>query len=160
MRSRDPSDERFEHAGADSGGETGIDVERLASEDRAVVGGKEVDQGSCVFGLRDHPERGSLPDDRRLLVTVLLGGFLQTIADAGSVEWKAPLPVVARMLVSFFDGLALGWVVDRNSDEARAALDGFIEGLALMARPRSEASPRPGRGKSARPGAAPHMAAT
>ena len=41
--------------------------------------------------------------------------------------------VVARMVVSFFDGLALGWVVDRNVDEARAALDGFIEGLALMA---------------------------
>jgi AcrR family transcriptional regulator len=69
-------------------------------------------------------------------------GFLQRIADAGAVEWKAPLTVVARMLVSFFDGLALGWVVDRNSDEARAALDGFIEGLALMARPRSEVSRR------------------
>jgi AcrR family transcriptional regulator len=86
--------------------------------------------------------------------------FLQTIADAGAVEWKAPLPVVARMLVSFFDGLALGWVVDRKSDEARAALDGLIEGLALMARPRSEASPRPGRRESARPGTAPQMAAT
>jgi hypothetical protein len=43
------------------------------------------------------------------------------------------------MVVSLFDGLALGWVVDRNSDEARATLDGFIEGLALMARPQSEA---------------------
>jgi hypothetical protein len=67
--------------------------------------------------------------------------YLRTVADAGAVEWKAPLAVVTRMVVSFFDGLALGWVVDRNSDEARAALDGFIDGLALMARPRSEASP-------------------
>ena len=67
---------------------------------------------------------------------------LQAMADAGDVEWAVPLPVAARMLVSFFDGLALGWIVDRDSAEARAALDGFTEGLALMARPRSEASRR------------------
>jgi len=70
--------------------------------------------------------------------------YLQTVADAGLVEWKAPLAAVTRMVVSIFDGLALGWVVDRNTDEARAALDGFIEGLALMARPRLEVSRRPG----------------
>ena len=69
--------------------------------------------------------------------------FLQTIAEAGAVEWKTPLTVVARMLVAFVDGLALGWIVDRDSDEARAALDGFIEGLALMARPQPADSPRP-----------------
>ena len=67
---------------------------------------------------------------------------LQAIADVGDVEWAVPLPVAARMLISFFDGLALGWIVDRNSAEARAALDGFTEGLALMARPRSEVSRR------------------
>jgi TetR/AcrR family transcriptional regulator, regulator of biofilm formation and stress response len=65
--------------------------------------------------------------------------YLQTLADAGAVEWRTPLAVVTRMVVSLFDGLALGWVVDRNSDEARATLDGYIEGLALMARPQSQA---------------------
>jgi len=62
---------------------------------------------------------------------------LQALADAANVEWALPLPVVARMLVAFFDGLALGWLVDRDSAAARAALDGFIEGLARMARPPS-----------------------
>jgi hypothetical protein len=64
--------------------------------------------------------------------------YLQAVADAAEIEWTAPLPVVARMLVSFFDGLVLGWLVDHNSDEASATLDGFIDGIALMARPRSE----------------------
>lgn len=69
--------------------------------------------------------------------------FLQTIAEAGAVEWNPPLTVVARMLVAFLDGLALGWIVERDSDEARAALEGFIDGLALMAHPQSADSPRP-----------------
>ena len=69
--------------------------------------------------------------------------FLQTIAEAGAVEWNTPLTVVARMLVAFLDGLALGWIVERDSDEARAALEGFIDGLALMAHPQSADSPRP-----------------
>lgn len=68
--------------------------------------------------------------------------FLEAIADVGAVEWKAPVTVVARMLVSLVDGLALGWVVDRNSGDARAALDEFAEGLALMARPRSPSARR------------------
>ena len=76
---------------------------------------------------------------------------LQAIADASDVEWAVPLPVAARMLIAFFDGLALGWIVDRNSAEARAALDGFIEGLALMARPRSAVSRRRSRRDAARP---------
>jgi hypothetical protein len=40
------------------------------------------------------------------------------------------------MLVSFIDGMALGWIIDRNSSEARAALDAFADGLAALTRPR------------------------
>lgn len=76
--------------------------------------------------------------------------LLQTIADAADVDWTAPLPVMARMFVSFVDGLALGWIVDRNSDEARAALDGFVDALAKMAGPRSAPTPQPHLGNAAR----------
>jgi hypothetical protein len=31
--------------------------------------------------------------------------------------------------------MGLGWLVDGNSDEARAALDPFIDGVCLLARP-------------------------
>lgn len=67
--------------------------------------------------------------------------LLEGIAEAAGVEWAAPVHLVARMFVSFFDGLCLGWIVDRNSEEARAALDGFIRGLSLMA---SDAHGSPG----------------
>jgi hypothetical protein len=47
-----------------------------------------------------------------------------------------PLPVASRMPVSFIDGMALGWIIDRSSSEARAALDAFADGPAVPTRPR------------------------
>lgn len=73
--------------------------------------------------------------------------YLQAISDAAGIEWIVPLPVASRMLVSFIDGMALGWVVDRNSGEARAALDAFADGLALLTRPRSADSADRGRAR-------------
>ena len=70
--------------------------------------------------------------------------YLQAISDAVDVEWTVPLPVASRLLVSFIDGMALGWVIDHNSGEARAALDAFADGLALLTRPRL--ADRAGRG--------------
>jgi hypothetical protein len=60
--------------------------------------------------------------------------YLRDVAAAAGIEWAVPVPVVSRMLVSFIDGMGLGWLVDRNTDEARAALEAFIDGLCLLAR--------------------------
>jgi AcrR family transcriptional regulator len=62
--------------------------------------------------------------------------YLQTVGDAADVDWAPSLAVVSRIVVSFLDGLSLGWLVDRNSEEARAAVDAFAEQLATLARPR------------------------
>jgi AcrR family transcriptional regulator len=64
--------------------------------------------------------------------------YLQAVGDAADVDWTPSLPVASRMVVSFLDGLALGWLVDRNSDEALATVDAFAEQLATLARPRSD----------------------
>jgi AcrR family transcriptional regulator len=65
------------------------------------------------------------------------GQYLQAVGDAADVDWSPSIAVVSRIVVSFLDGLSLGWLVDRNSDEARAAVDAFAEQLATLARPRS-----------------------
>lgn len=65
---------------------------------------------------------------------------MQAISDTAGVEWTVPLPVASRMLVSFIDGMALGWVIDHNSEEARAALDAFADGLAVLTRTRRPAT--------------------
>ncbi|HWF56251.1 MAG TPA: TetR family transcriptional regulator [Solirubrobacteraceae bacterium] len=62
--------------------------------------------------------------------------YLQAAGDAADVHWTPSLAVASRIVVSFLDGLALGWLVDRNSGEARAAIDTFAEQLATLARPR------------------------
>jgi AcrR family transcriptional regulator len=61
--------------------------------------------------------------------------YLEDVSAAAGTEWSVPLPVVSRLLVSFVDGLVLGWVVDGNSADAGAAVDAFIEGLCLLAVP-------------------------
>jgi AcrR family transcriptional regulator len=62
--------------------------------------------------------------------------YLQAISEATGTEWTVPLPVASRLLACFVDGMALGWIVDRNSAEARAALDAFADGFAALTRPR------------------------
>ncbi|MDT7691426.1 MAG: hypothetical protein QOI75_793, partial [Pseudonocardiales bacterium] len=50
---------------------------------------------------------------------------LRDIAARAGVEWALPLPVLTRMLMNMIDGLVLGWLVDRDSELARGALEAF-----------------------------------
>jgi AcrR family transcriptional regulator len=63
--------------------------------------------------------------------------YVQAVGDAADVDWTPSLAVTSRIVVAFLDGLSLGWLVDRNSGEARAAVDAFAEQLATLARPRN-----------------------
>ena len=65
--------------------------------------------------------------------------FLEEVRTAAGIEWSVPIEVVGRMMVSFIDGLALGWVVDGDTALARAAVDAFADGLAVLAVPASAA---------------------
>jgi AcrR family transcriptional regulator len=59
---------------------------------------------------------------------------LRDIAARAGVEWALPLPVLTRMLMNMIDGLVLGWLVDRDSELARGALEAFADTLGGLAR--------------------------
>jgi AcrR family transcriptional regulator len=48
-------------------------------------------------------------------------------------RWALPLPVLTRMLMNMIDGLVLGWLVDRDSELARGALEAFADTLGGLA---------------------------
>jgi AcrR family transcriptional regulator len=58
---------------------------------------------------------------------------LRDIAARAGVEWALPLPVLTRMLMNMIDGLVLGWLVDRDSELARGALEAFADTLGGLA---------------------------
>jgi AcrR family transcriptional regulator len=61
--------------------------------------------------------------------------FLEDLAGTAGTKWRLPLPVVSRMVVTSIDGLVLGWLADRNDEQALEALDGFAGQLAALAEP-------------------------
>lgn len=58
---------------------------------------------------------------------------LDRVAEAAGITWSLPMPVVARMLNTVVDGTVLGWLVDRDSPSAIAALDCLTDLLATLA---------------------------
>ena len=61
--------------------------------------------------------------------------FLEDLAAAAGTKWRLPIPVASRMFVTFIDGVILGWLADRNDEQALDALDGFVDQLAAFAEP-------------------------
>ena len=57
---------------------------------------------------------------------------LQRIAEMRRIEWRRPIPVLARQVVTVLDGLTLHYAVDRDRDAARAALSAFAQDLAAL----------------------------
>ncbi|MDR6614141.1 MULTISPECIES: TetR family transcriptional regulator C-terminal domain-containing protein [unclassified Leifsonia] len=53
-------------------------------------------------------------------------------------EWTRPLDEIARILVSFTDGLTVGWLVTRDDAAAAAVMDVAADALAALAVPTSE----------------------
>lgn len=58
---------------------------------------------------------------------------LEGIAVAAGITWSLPMPVLSRMLMTVVDGVVLGWLVDRDSTAAMAALDALADLLATLA---------------------------
>ena len=63
--------------------------------------------------------------------------LLELAADNAGIEWTEPVPVLARYVLSVIDGLNMIWLVDRNTDDSRAALEMLADHLLLHARPRA-----------------------
>jgi TetR/AcrR family transcriptional regulator, regulator of biofilm formation and stress response len=58
---------------------------------------------------------------------------LESLAAGCGVSWRMPVEELARMLVVVTDGVVIAWLVDRDGDAARAALDAFADALAGFA---------------------------
>lgn len=61
------------------------------------------------------------------------GKLLVSLAERSGVSWNQPIDVLSRMATTMIDGLILGWITDRNADQAVAALDLFAAYLASLA---------------------------
>ncbi|WP_246291792.1 TetR/AcrR family transcriptional regulator [Lentzea indica] len=48
--------------------------------------------------------------------------LLTEVAESAGVRWTVPLPVLARYLNSVLDGVALVWLIDRDSESSREVL--------------------------------------
>ncbi|SHF84122.1 TetR/AcrR family transcriptional regulator [Streptoalloteichus hindustanus] len=71
--------------------------------------------------------------------------YLRAVGDNAGAEWTLPERVLARMVVTVTDGVTLGWLADRDSDAALAALEAFARQFASLSRPRA---PRRGEGRA------------
>jgi AcrR family transcriptional regulator len=60
---------------------------------------------------------------------------LEMVAERAGIEWALPVATLSRMLMNMIDGLVLGWLVDRDSERARRALDAFADALGGFAVP-------------------------
>ncbi|GAB3298328.1 TetR family transcriptional regulator [Epidermidibacterium keratini] len=61
--------------------------------------------------------------------------ILTRAAERRGFTWDQPVEVLATTMLNFLDGLVLRYIVDRNSDRARAALEAYGDDLARHAVP-------------------------
>lgn len=59
--------------------------------------------------------------------------FLGELAEHLGVEWTLPLPMIARLFVAMIDGVILGWLANRDSEQASAVLVAYSKQLSLLA---------------------------
>ncbi|CAN5590627.1 hypothetical protein BH10ACT7_BH10ACT7_15700 [soil metagenome] len=59
---------------------------------------------------------------------IVIGG-----ATAAGIAWRIPEIDVARLIVTFTDGITLAWLADRDDAAARRALDFAADSLAALA---------------------------
>jgi len=86
-----------------------------------------------TFVLRD-PELTELAEWQYRMYFQEMETLIASVEDAARFAWTTPRPVVARMLVSAFDGLVLGWLTDRDDAAAEASLAGYASAFAGLTR--------------------------
>jgi DNA-binding transcriptional regulator YbjK len=60
-------------------------------------------------------------------------GLLEAVATLLGVEWKRPIPEMARILITFTDGLTMGWLVGRDMAATEKVIDFAADALAALA---------------------------
>lgn len=59
--------------------------------------------------------------------------LIQAVESATGTGWVVPRPVLARLVSSGVDGLVLGWLADRETEQAEAALDALATAVVALA---------------------------
>jgi DNA-binding transcriptional regulator YbjK len=61
--------------------------------------------------------------------------LIQLAAERAGVRWTMPLEDVARLVVTFTDGLTLGWLADRDDAAAARIMDAAADALSSLTEP-------------------------
>ena len=84
------------------------------------------------FALRERPE---LARQQYAEYTRMAVAMLELAATHTGQRWSAPLPVVARLLITVTDGLTLTWLVDRDDALAEDVVHAAARAVASLAGP-------------------------
>jgi AcrR family transcriptional regulator len=86
------------------------------------------------YALRT-PDLRDLADEQYREYYAVAAQLLQAAADIAGVEWTVDPDVLARLVITMTDGATTTWLVDRDTDRTRAALDVIIDHLATLTKP-------------------------
>jgi AcrR family transcriptional regulator len=65
----------------------------------------------------------------------------EAIARHHDVSWRVPVQDVARLVITFTDGLTLGWLTGRDTEATQRVIDFAAISLAALAQPNRPAAP-------------------
>lgn len=88
-----------------------------------------------LFAMRT-PGLESLPQRQWAKYREAAVQVLEAAAESASIEWTVPIDTVARMLITYTDGLTLAWLADRDLAAAATVIDLATDSLTALTTPR------------------------
>ena len=90
------------------------------------------------YSLRTE-ELSQLPEQQYAAYRRAVGALLIAAAERAGIRWSLPVDDVARLVVSFTDGLTLSWLADRDDAAAERFVSAAIDMIAGLATAASDA---------------------
>jgi len=100
----------------------------------AETAGEQVLLELMLFAMRT-PGLETLPGKQWEKYREAAVEILNAAATSAGVDWIVPVETVARMLITYTDGLTLAWLADRDLAAATTVMDIAADSLASLARP-------------------------
>jgi AcrR family transcriptional regulator len=79
-----------------------------------------------LLALR-RPDLHAIAREQYAAYTQAASRLLQAAADVTGAQWRRPVPELARLLVTLVDGATTTWLVDRDTEATRAALEAAVD---------------------------------
>jgi len=87
-----------------------------------------------LFAMRT-PGLESLPQRQWAKYRDAARQVLEAAADSGGIRWTVPVDSVARLLITYTDGLTLSWLADRDLAAAAVVMDLAADSLTALTTP-------------------------